>query len=69
MARAHAEGPPWEDPIVAEVRRARAALFASVGYDLEALAKRLRQEQATSRRRIVVRPPRRVTGEREGQES
>ncbi len=57
MARAHAEGPPWEDPIVAEVRRARAALFASVGYDLEALAKRLRQEQATSRRRIVVRPP------------
>jgi len=69
MARAHADGLPWEDPIVAEVRRARAALFASVGYDLEALAKRLRQEQATSRHPIVVRPRRRVAGEREVQES
>ena len=37
---------PWDDPIVAEVRAARAALLAAVGYDLEKLVERLRQEQA-----------------------
>lgn len=48
----------WQDPIVAEVRTARAALLASVGYDLEKLAERLRQEQAVSGRRVVTFPPR-----------
>ena len=48
----------WQDPIVAEVRTARAALLASVGYDLEKLAERLRQEQAASGRRVVTLPPR-----------
>ena len=50
--------PLWQDPIVAEVRTARAALLASVGYDLEKLAERLRQEQAVSGRRVVTLPPR-----------
>jgi len=49
---------PWVDTIVAEVRAARMALFAAVGYDLERLAERLRQEQASSGRRIVTFPPR-----------
>jgi len=48
----------WQDPIVAKVRTARAALLASVGYDLEKLAERLRQEQAVSGRRVVTFPPR-----------
>lgn len=49
---------PWEDPIVAEVRVARAALFASVGFDLEKLLERLRQEQALSEHPVVTFPPR-----------
>ena len=68
MARVHAEDPLWEDPIVAEVRRVRAALFASVSYDLKALAELLRQEQADSGRRVVNRPPKRPSGESEAHE-
>ncbi len=49
---------PGDDPIVAEVRRARESLFAQSGYDLEKFAQRLRQEQAQSGRQIVSRPPR-----------
>ena len=51
-------GAPWEDPIVAEVRAARLALFAAAGYDLEKLVERLRQEQALSGRQVVTLPPR-----------
>jgi hypothetical protein len=49
---------PWEDPIVAEVRAARAALWAAADYDLEKLAQRLRQEQALSGHPVVTFPPR-----------
>ena len=49
---------PWEDPIVAEVRAARAALFAAAGYDLETLVERLRREQALSGHPVVTFPPR-----------
>ena len=49
---------PWEDPIVAGVRAARAALFAAAGYDLEKLVERLRQEQALSGHPVVTLPPR-----------
>ena len=49
---------PWVDPIVAEVRAARLALWAAAGYDLERLAERLRQEQASSGRRVMTFPPR-----------
>ena len=49
---------PWEDPIVAEVRAARAALLAAAGYDLEKLVARLRQEQPLSGHPIVTFPPR-----------
>jgi hypothetical protein len=49
---------PWVDPIVAEVRAARVALLAAAGYDLERLAERLRQEQASSGRRVMTFPPR-----------
>jgi hypothetical protein len=53
-------GAPWSDAIVAEVRAARAELFASVGYDLERLADRLRQEQAKSGHPVVAFPPRKA---------
>lgn len=49
---------PWIDPIVAEVRSARAALLAAAGFDLEKLAKRLREEQASSGHPVVTLPPR-----------
>ncbi len=49
---------PWEDSIVAEVRAARAALWAAAGYDLEKFAERLRQEQALSGHPVVTFPPR-----------
>lgn len=49
---------PWMDQIVAEVRAARVALLAAAGYDLERLAERLRQEQASSGRRVMTFPPR-----------
>ena len=49
----------WDDPIVAEVRKAREALLAAADYDLEKLCQRLRQEQSLSGRKVVTRSPRR----------
>ena len=48
----------WEDPIVAEVRRAREELFAAAGYDLDVFCKQLRERQQKEGRRAVTRPPR-----------
>ena len=42
----HREPKAWEDPIVAEVRRARERIFAECGYDLDKLAERLRESEA-----------------------
>ena len=49
------EREPWHDPIVAEVRRVREALFAAAGYDIREFCRRLRQEQLTSGHPIVTR--------------
>ena len=46
---------PWQDPIVAEVRAVRAALFAASGSDIRAFCRRLRDEQARSGHVIVTR--------------
>ena len=43
----------WEDPVVAEVRQAREALFAASGYDLEKLSRTLRLRQSQSDREVV----------------
>jgi hypothetical protein len=43
----------WRDPIVAEVRRAREALFAAAGHDLVEFCRRLREEQARSGHPVV----------------
>ena len=50
----------WEDPIVAEVRRARAALFATANNNLDELCERLRESERQSKRRVVRRSPRPV---------
>ena len=52
----------WRDPIVAEVRRAREALFVAARYDIRELCRRLREEQATSGHRVVTRAPRSTSG-------
>lgn len=49
--------PDWEDPIVAEVRRARQELFAAAGHDLARLCQKLREEERASGRPVVRRPP------------
>ena len=48
----------WHDPIVAEVRGARQALFAAAGYDIREFCRRLREEQATSGHHVVTLAPR-----------
>lgn len=46
----------WVDPIVAEVRAVREALFAEAGYDIHEYFRRLREKQETSGHPIVKRP-------------
>ena len=52
------ESERWIDPIVEDVRSARAALLEAAGFDLERLAERLRREQALSGHPVVTLPPR-----------
>jgi hypothetical protein len=53
----------WQDPIVAEVRRAREALLQEVGYDLHELCERLRRQQEYHSHLVVRRQPRSVLDE------
>jgi hypothetical protein len=55
MTDASSEPQRWHDPIVAEVRCAREALFAAAGYDLREFCRRMREKQATSGHRVVTR--------------
>jgi hypothetical protein len=48
----------WKDPIVAEVRNARAELAAEFNNDLHALLEQMRKEEKVSGH-PVVSPPRR----------
>jgi hypothetical protein len=49
----------WQDPIVAEVRAAREALFAAAGYDIREFCRRARAAQANSGHAVVTRRSRR----------
>jgi hypothetical protein len=49
-----------KDPIVDEVREARAELFARAGHDLATLVKQLQRRQAASKRKVVKLPHRRA---------
>lgn len=44
----------WHDPIVADVRAVRQALFAAAGYDLHEFCRRLREEQVRSGHDVVT---------------
>lgn len=46
-----------DDPIVAEVRAVREALFAEAGYDLDEFVRRVRAAQARSNHAVVTLPP------------
>ena len=45
----------WEDPIVAEVRRVREALWAAHNYDVKAMFADMRKRQAALGDRLVTR--------------
>lgn len=45
----------WHDPIVAEVRQAREALFAEANYDVLEFCRRLSARQAASGHPVVKR--------------
>jgi len=45
---------PWHDPIIAEVRAVRRALFAASGNDIREFCRRVREEQMTSGHVIVT---------------
>lgn len=45
----------WHDPIVAEVRQAREALFAEANYDIHEFCRRLSVRQAGSGHSLVKR--------------
>lgn len=46
----------YEDPIVAEVRAVRDALFAEAGYDLDEFVRRIRAAQERSEHAVVTLP-------------
>jgi hypothetical protein len=57
MTQPEAPIPAWDDPIVAEVRRAREALFAAADHDLDKLCDHLRAEEGRSGHRVVRHAP------------
>ena len=48
---------PCRDPIVAEVRKAREAIFAEADYDIRRLCRQLREDQEKSGHPVLKRPP------------
>ncbi len=50
----------YEDAIVEEVRRIRDEYARRSGYDLEAIARDLKEKEATSGRKYVSLPPKRL---------
>ena len=61
MTDTHRLACAWQDPIVAEVRAVRQALFAAAGYDIREFCRRLREEQDRSGHRVVTRASDSVT--------
>lgn len=51
----------FRDPIVDEVRAARDAIARKCDYDLETLARAIRQREVQGGRTLVKLPPRRPT--------
>ena len=59
MARPLLRHERWEDPIVAEVRKAREKIFASAGYDLDQLGEQLNDQMKREGRAAISRAPQR----------
>ncbi|HKI01566.1 MAG TPA: hypothetical protein VKK31_06265 [Thermoanaerobaculia bacterium] len=55
MTKKHVLIESWNDPIVAEVRQVREALFAKADYDIQEFCRRLSAKQATSGHTVVRR--------------
>ena len=55
MAKQESPVEAWVDPIVAEVRQAREALFAEANYDIHEFCRRLSNKQAASGHSVVKR--------------
>ena len=49
----------WNDPIVDELHRIRERHARQFGYDLRRMFEHLKQEQASSNRKVVSRPRKR----------
>ena len=45
----------WQDPVVAEVRSVRSALFAASGNDIREFCRRARERQTMSGRVVLTR--------------
>jgi len=50
----------WEDPIVEEARKAREVHAAQFAYELHAIFKALKEEEAASGRQYISLPPKRT---------
>ena len=50
----------WQDPIVAQVRRAREAHAAQFGFDLRAIYRALKVQEEQSQRKKVSYDPKRI---------
>jgi hypothetical protein len=57
----------WEDPVVEAVRKVRDAHAAEFNYDLRAIYRALKEEEAQSGRRYVKLSPKRVEQAAEAQ--
>jgi hypothetical protein len=57
---------PDDDPVVAEVRRAREEIAAGFDFNLRTACEEMQRRQATSGRRYVSTPPRPVEAEISG---
>jgi hypothetical protein len=55
MSEVPEEGGLWHDPIIAEVRAVRMALFAASGNDIREFCRHAREEQQASGHVIVTR--------------
>jgi len=57
----------YKDPIVEEVRQVRDAYSKKFNYDLEAISRDLKDQEAKSERQYVSLPPKRIkNGDRSG---
>jgi len=50
----------WKDEIVEEVRKARDEFAAKFNYDMDAIYKEIKKQEAESTRKFVSFPPKRI---------